>query len=277
MTSTAWAGSMAGSGARSSRSALTSVIDAGGAVDPGPLGDDPIELASHELEALIGEERQAVALHPNVVGVQGADDERLLPQWRLRHDRSVGGQDPRAAPEREALLVPDAIAERERHRPEQRVRVLHLVPPLDRLEPGAGAGSPRRPRGHVDEQVGAVEGLEHRQAGVPEVLADGQTDAPDGGPGSMRPHAVARAGEAALVEEAVGGQVHLAMEADELAITHEGRAVRVSMVVGLLDEPDRHEHAAHAVADAEEAGIVALQRDLGHEILEQVAAQRELR
>ena len=47
------------------------------------LGDDPVELSSHELEPLVGQERQAVALHPQVVGVQRADDERLLPQRRL--------------------------------------------------------------------------------------------------------------------------------------------------------------------------------------------------
>ena len=189
MTSTACAGSMAGSGVRSGSVMAGSSAGAGR-----PARSAMIRSSSRrvELEPLVGQERQAVALHAQVIGLERPDHERLLPQRRLDHDRAVGGQQPRATPEGQALLVADAVAERDRHRAEQRVGVLHLVPAGDRDEPRLAARRARRSGGHVDEEAGPVVGLEHRDRRMPEVLAYRQADAPDRRPrrrpsGSDRP------------------------------------------------------------------------------------------
>src|SRR5688572_32405605 len=48
------------------------------------LGDDAVELAPHELQSLVGQERQVVALHAQVIGLQRADHQRLLVERRDR-------------------------------------------------------------------------------------------------------------------------------------------------------------------------------------------------
>ena len=135
MTSTACAGSIGRKRRRPVRLAHAVV---GRCRQIGPFGDDAVDLAPRELEALVGKERQAVALHAHVIGVDGSDHQRLLPERRLGDGRAVGGQDARATPEGEPLLVADPVAEGDRHRAEQRVGVLHLVP--------AGDGGQSRPR-----------------------------------------------------------------------------------------------------------------------------------
>ena len=92
---------------------------------------------------------------------------------------------------------------------------------------------------------------------MPEVLAHAQADAADRLPHLDRPDAVAGARESALVEQAVGRQVDLAVQADQLAVPQQCDAVAVPMLIGLLDEADRDQHAGRLAADASSRGSSA--------------------
>src|SRR5207237_4863201 len=92
---------------------------------------------------------------------------------------------------------------------------------------GGASGSASRSGGHVDEQQRPILDLEHRQEGMPEVLADAQPNLveriPDLGGTDLMPGA----GKSALIEESVGGQVHLPVETDESAPAQQGDAVAI--------------------------------------------------
>ena len=77
----------------------------------GPLGDDPRQLADLELGALVAQQRQPDPLAPDVGG-RDIDREQALVVERRREQRgAVRADDLGAAPERDRLVDPDAVAE----------------------------------------------------------------------------------------------------------------------------------------------------------------------
>ena len=100
---------------------------------------------------------------------------------------------------------------------------------------------------------------------------------PDAQPRRHRPQHVARGEEPALVEQAVGRQVDLAVDVPELAVLEQRGRDEQPVVGGLLDERHDGRQPARRGGQRGEAGVVEAHRDLGREVLEQVAGQAQLR
>ena len=142
MTSTAWAGSIAGSGGNW----LAMVIPRERRRSRA-LGDDPVELSSHELEPLVGEERQAVRC------IRKSSEFRVPTTSASSHSGACAttdpsAQDPRAAPEREALSLPTRLQNASGTVPSSAYVSCILCQPSiawsPALEPGARDGPARR-------------------------------------------------------------------------------------------------------------------------------------
>ena len=175
------------------------------------------------------------------------DHEQALVVERRAEDRSaVRRDDLRAAPERDRLVHPDAVAE-----DDERGRQLgvgpHQRPPRGRRpEPDLVRGREvaARRRRDVDQDLGPVEGqdLGHRQ--VPEVLADRDPE-PDARAATGTARSMSPGGEeAALVEQAVGRQEELAVDVPDLAVLEQGGRDEQPVVGRLLDERDDRRQAA---------------------------------
>ena len=114
----------------------------------------------------------------------------------------------------------------------------------------------------------------HRQ--VPEVLADREPD-PDPEPRRRRPQDIARGEEPPLVEQAVRRQEQLAVDVADPAVLEQRGRDEQAMVARLLDERDDADRPSVSAASVGQARVVEPDRDLGGEVLEQVAGQAELR
>ena len=130
-------------------------------------------------------------------------------------------------------------------------------------------------RRHVDEDLRAVEGEQLRGGEMPEVLADADPE-PQAQPAVGRADRAARREEAALVEEPVRRQEDLAMDMADLAILEQRRGDEEPVVVRFLDEGDDDARTVARPGELDEALVVATHRDLGVEVLEQVAGEAEL-
>ena len=130
-------------------------------------------------------------------------------------------------------------------------------------------------RRDVDEHLSAVEReqLWHRQ--VPEVLADRQPDA-GADPRRHRAEHVARGEEAPLIEQPVRGQVHLPMDVADLAVLDERGRNEEPVVARFLDEGDDRRETPRGAGEPGESRVVESHRDVGGEVLEQVAREAQL-
>jgi hypothetical protein len=146
-------------------------------------------------------------------------DEQLLGELRRAGEHLAVGADDHAAPvEDQLVLPPDRVAEREGGGPRTGALGDHLLAGVP-LPPGEWGG------GGVDDESGAGGRLlALRRAGNPDVLADRQAHR---GPVHLyQGRLAARLEVAALVEYAVVGQMHLAVDATHPAIReHRQRVV----------------------------------------------------
>ena len=99
---------------------------------------------------------------------------------------------------------------------------------------------------------------------------------PIGSPTSTRPDPVAGPREAALVEQAIGRQVHLAMEANQGAVPDESDALQYRCSASPPRTRRRPASPARC-ADGEQARVIGADRNVGNEVLEQVSGERQLR
>ena len=125
------------------------------------------------------------------------------------------------------------------------------------------------------EDLGAVEGQQLGPAGARSPRRSA-SPMPDPEPRRRRPQDVAGGEEAPLVEEAVGRQEQLAVDVPDLAVLEQRRGDEQPVVGRLLDERDDGRQPARRRGQRREARIVEAHRDLGGEVLEQVAGQAEL-
>src|ERR1035437_8772992 len=127
-----------------------------------------------------------------------------------------------------------------------------------------GVGDPGPPEG------GEVEaGQEHR------LVAPGRLAGPVP-PGVEGPEPVAGGEIPGLVEEAIGGQVHLAVDVDDRAPRKvEGRVVE-AVVVALQDAADHGVHLPGRLGEGLNLRAVEAQGGLGDQVLEKVPGEREL-
>ncbi len=212
------------------------------------------------------------------VGQVDVDHEQALVVERRREERGAGrGDDLGAAPERDRLLDADAVAEDDERGRELGVGPHQGPPRGGRPEPDLVGGGqvPAGRRRDVDEDLGAVEGQQLGHGQVPEVLADRDPDARaetrrDG------PQQVARREETTLVEQAVGRQEELPVDVPDLAVLEQGRGDEQPVVGRFLDERHDRGQALGHTGELSEARIVEPHRDLGRQVLEQVAGQPEL-
>ena len=117
---------------------------------------------------------------------------------------------------------------------------------------------------------------------MPEVLADQDPDPPWAArPGRPErrlegPEAAPRRQVAGLVEEAVGGQVHLAVDVDDGAAGEvDGRVVK-AVVVTLHDAAHHGVDVARGVGERAQLGAVQAHGAVGDQVLEEVPGEREL-
>src|SRR6266851_2224808 len=240
----------------------------------GALMQDPSQLVDGELEPLVAQQRIGQSLAADLAQVDRGQDERLVGIFPLGDDVTVRTDHHGATPEIRAVLVADPVAVEEIGREELGVRAadqairLRRSQPLVRRDPTPRAG--RRTNDHVHpletQDVGAGE--------VPDVFAD-----QDAGPAKSSletPEAITGRKIALLIEHAVGRQVHLAVEVDQLAVAEVEAGVEVAMI-RLFDHRAEHEVQLSRQA-AQLVHHSTLQRDRGfrHQVFEEVAGQAEL-
>ena len=182
-------------------------------------------------------------------------------------DRAGVVDDDRAAVEDELVLAADEAAERDRREVVARALLDHL------LAPDALARDVRRGR-QVDDHARAGERLvRQRRAGLPDVLTDRQ---PDGDAVDLdRRAALAGLEVAQLVEDAVVGQVQLAVARLELAVGEDrGGVVDVLGALGIAHDGD---DPGRVGGDPLQGGAcVGEEVLLEQQILRRVAGQCEL-
>ncbi len=83
---------------------------------------------------------------------------------------------------------------------------------------------------------------------MPEILTDQQTESVVGHRRRLEP--VTRAEEAAFLEDAVGGQVELAVDVLDLAVAHQDRAVVEDTFGVFLHQPEHDRHRAGGRSEA---------------------------
>ena len=205
-----WRDVEAGLGARSS--AVES------SARPGPLGDDPLELADLELGPLVAQQRQRDPRAADLAEVDVDQVQALVVERGAEDGGPVGADDLGAAPEADRLLDPDPVDEHHEARRQLGVGP-HERPPRGR-RPEAdlvrrGQVAARRRR-DVDQDLGAVEREElghragarsPRRSPIPSPTPSRDGTARRRSPGGEEP---------ALVEQPVGRQEQLAVDVDDL-------------------------------------------------------------
>src|SRR6266508_706597 len=92
------------------------------------------EMTLHEVGSLVADERITVALARDQIRVQLGDEELLLELGRAGDDRAVRRDDLGTAPERDAVLMADAVREEHVHGQVLRVEPVHQTARLRRAE-----------------------------------------------------------------------------------------------------------------------------------------------
>ena len=110
---------------------------------------------------------------------------------------------------------------------------------------------------------------------MPEVLAHGEPD-PDPKPRRHRPQEVAGGEEAALIEQAVGGQEQLAVDVDDPAVLEQGGGDEQAVVGRLLDERHDRRQPHGLRGERGQGGVVQANGHLAGQVLEQVPGQPQL-
>src|ERR1019366_5387406 len=213
------------------------------AVQPPALGVD-------DVVALVAEHRVGDPGPAEGREVEAIEGHPLLAPGRLADQVSLWVDDPGASPEVDAVLVADAVAVDDIGGEELGVGPGDHVVALWGAELGSVPDPAARGRRRADDHVDAVAGEQVCGARVPEVLADEHAHPP----GAVRSGGAQRSLEGSepvaggeitgLVEEAVGGQVHLAVHVDHGAPREVEGCVVEAVVVALQDAADHGVHAA---------------------------------
>src|SRR6266550_3627948 len=204
----------------------------------GALMPDSPQLVDGEFEAFIPQHRVRQALAAHLTEVETGDDQRLVGVLLLGDDVAVWADHHRAAPEVRAVLVADAVAVEEEGRQELGIgaadQAIRLGRPQALIRGDAAPGTGGRANDHVNafetQDVGARE--------VPDVLADQHSGAPV--PGRETAKSITGRKVPLFVEHAVGRQVHLAVNMDQLAAAEVEAGVEVTMIRGFDDGPEHH-------------------------------------
>ncbi len=173
----------------------------------------------------------------------------LVAPGRLTDQVALGVDDSGTSPEVDAVLIADPVAVDDVGGEELGVGAGDHVVALRGSDLGSVPDPAARGGRRADDQLDAVAGEQVRGARVPEVLADEHARSPgaarSGGAerGLESSEPVAGGEIAGLVEEAVGGQVHLAMDVDDGTPGEVEGCVVEAVVVALQDATDHGVHA----------------------------------
>src|SRR5438477_260313 len=233
------------------------------------------DVAQDDVLALVAQQRIARALAGDELGIDLTDEQVLVELGGARGDGAVGRDDLRSAPERDPVLVADAIDVDDVERQVRRVEAVHDKARFGGTEAPAPSDAASRARGRSEDDGRAGRRVQVWRRDVPQVLADRDAGRP------ARPlvgvEAIAGPEVAPVVEDAVGRQVDLAMDVHELP----GGPVPlrdVELRVGrTLDEPGADVEIAGSFGDRGKLRIVGRTCHVRGEILEVIPGQRELR
>src|SRR5258705_8037364 len=171
--------------------------------------------------------------------------------------------------------MPDPVCEEDVQREVLRGETIHQPTRLRGAEVAAlrDAASGTRRGGKDDGRTGRR--VHIWNGDVPEILTDGEAGRPRGAFDHIE--ALARAEVAAIVEDAVRRQVHLAVHVHQAAAGPVALRDVQPRVGRTLHESGAHIDAARGVGDRLQAFVVRRARDVAGEILQVVAGERELR
>ena len=110
---------------------------------------------------------------------------------------------------------------------------------------------------------------------MPQILADEHRRAPEARIEGADP--IAAREVALLVEHAVGRQVDLAMNGDDLSAVEEDRRIVEAERRRFLDEPRDERDDAAELAEARDLRRIERERDRRHHVAQQVSGEAELR
>ena len=234
----------------------------------------------------VGQQREVGTGAGDLLEVEGGRDQRLLEDRAFREDIAAWTREDRSAGKRLAALETHQL--RERHE--------DAVLASDVLHDPLPAGKAGRPSGGVvggddaaggararnDDQLGSTERREHRRERVPGILTD--QDRGSAPPGVESLDAPAGLDESLLVEHAVGGQEHLAVDVPDARVGAaksgvETRVVETVAVDFVEAEGDVERRGLRVLVLAGEVGEEALGRDgqIADAALEEVSGERGLR
>src|SRR3989441_1967726 len=241
----------------------------------GALMPDPTEFVDGQLEPLVAQQRIGKPLAPDLPEVDGGQDERLVGVFLLRDDVAVGADHHGTAPEVRAVLIPDPVAVEEEGRQELGVGAADEAVRLRGSQPLVGRDPAPRAGRRTDDHVHAFETQDVGAGEVPDVFADKYPGPAESGLETAK--AITRREIALLVEHAIGRQVDLAVDVDQLAPAEIEAGVEVAMI-GLFDHRAQYDvqpirQAAQLVHD----GTLDRDRAFSDEVLEEIAGQAELR
>ena len=129
----------------------------------------------------------------------------------------------------------------------------------------------------MQKQISAVQPQQIGRRGVPEILADQHADPAKAGIEGA--HRVAPGKKTALVEQGVGGQVHLAVHVQHLAARQISRGDVEAVAFVLLDKADHQVDFLAGFQQRLEDRVVGVGtvRQGGHQVLQHIAGERQFR
>ena len=211
--------------------------------------------------------RVAQARRGDLARVDRAEGEALLELGAAGQDAPVLVDGEAVPVEDELVLAADGVDEHDRGQVVDGALREHALPGLPVADAVGGGGQ-------VDDHLGARQRLRHRRRPrLPDVLADAH---PDRDPVELEDGGLCAALEVALlVEDAVVGQVHLAVDGRDLAVGEHRRGV--VDVLGALGKADqRHDPARARGQLVKRRGRLLEEGRLQQQVLGWVAAQRQL-
>src|SRR2546423_1546531 len=162
------------------------------------------DVPQHDILALVPEQRVARALAGDELRVDLAEEKVLVELGGARRDRAIGRDDLGPAPERDPVLVADAIHVHDVQGQVRGVEAIHEPARLVGRDIAALGDAAARTRGGSEHDGGAGRRIEVRRRDVPQVLADGDARRTAGPRVCLE--AIAGPEVPAVVHDAVGGQ-----------------------------------------------------------------------
>src|SRR5713101_1541687 len=204
----------------------------------GALMPDSSQLVDGQFDALIPQHRVRQALAPDLAKVEAGQDKGLVGVLLLGDDVTVRADHHRAAPEVGAVLETHPVAVEEEGRQKLGVSAADQPVGLCRSQPLVGGdAAPGTGRG-TDDHVNAFEAQDVGAREMPDVFADQHPRSSKAGLEAAEP--VTGRKVALFIEHAVGREVDLAVEVDQLAAAEGEAGVEVPMI-RLFDNRPQHD------------------------------------